>query len=356
MTQESERSDPLISVIIPTCNRRSQLANCVESLARQTFPNYEIIVIDDGSDDDTVGFLQDYAARHPTLALRWYRNEVNSGPNHSRNRGVAESRGDILAFTDSDCIAEPDWLQQLQRPFEQLEVAAVVGNIQDPPVRNIFELTYRGGNRIPGHGDPGRMVGCNMAVRRAQMLKVGWDVDWRYHATVGNGMPDTLTSGRCDDEGVYLMLRAMGYQQRTVQEAVVLHEHHYSGRSFFRQAYIGGGSAAHLVYKYRLRTRIDVLPFLLAYITLPLMLVDRRLWLAPAFFFVGACLALLYNDIRRKGKTVGQTLQTFPILLAYYHVRVAGYVIHAIRLRCRKHKMQRVDLRKLVNSPQPRPS
>jgi uncharacterized membrane protein HdeD (DUF308 family) len=55
--------------------------------------------------------------------------------------------------------------------------------------------------------------------------------------------------------------------------------------------------------------------------------------------------ALLYNDIWRKGKTVRQTLQTFPILLAYYHVRVLGYVVEAVRLRFQRQKIERVDVR-----------
>ena len=340
-------TQPLISIIIPTCNRRTSLENCLESLACQTYPNLEIIVVDDGSGDDTLEFLKSFGAAHPELKLRWYQNEKNSGANHSRNRGVAESHGEILAFIDSDCIARPEWIDELRKPFDDPDVAAVVGRIQDPPVRNIFELTHRGGNRIPGEGDPGRLVGCNMAVRRKEMLQVGWDEDRRFQAMIDIGVPDTATSGGCDEEGIYLTLRAMGYKQRAAQKAIVLHEHYYTGRSLFRQAYIGGGSAAHLVYKYRLLTRIDVLPFILTYATLPLMWIDVRFWRLSAFFFLAACAALLYNDIWRKGKTVRQTFRTFHILLAYYHVRVAAYVIEAIRVRLRRKKMTRVDLREM---------
>ncbi|HUN81956.1 MAG TPA: glycosyltransferase family 2 protein [Phycisphaerae bacterium] len=337
-------AQPLVSVIIPTCNRRASLEKCLDALSGQTYPNYEILVVDDGSRDDTIEFLKSFVARHPALPMRWFLNATNSGANHSRNRGVAESRGEILAFIDSDCVARADWIEQIVKPFDDPEVAAVVGRIDDPPVRNIFELTHRGGNRIPGEGDPGRLVGCNMAVRRGPMVQVGWDEDRRFQAMIDIGVPDTATSGGCDEEGIYLMLRAMGYKQRTAQGAVVLHEHYYTGRSLFRQAYVGGGSAAHLVYKYRLPMRIDVLPFVLAYATLLLPIINRHLWPVPSFFFIGACAALIYNDIWRKGKAVGQTLLTFPILLAYYHVRVLGYIVEAIRVRLRQTKMKRVQL------------
>ncbi|MEK6643501.1 MAG: glycosyltransferase family 2 protein [Planctomycetota bacterium] len=339
---------PLVSVIIPTCNRREKLASCLESLSKQTYPQYEIVVVDDCSTDDTSAWLESFAAGHSGLSLRWFRNETNSGANHSRNRGVRESRGAILAFIDSDCVARPDWIENLQKSFAEPNVAAVVGRILDPPLRNVFELTHRGGNRMTGDGDPGRLVGCNMAVRRVVMEHIGWDEDRRYQAMVGIGVPDTATSGGCDEEGIYLVLRALGYRQRTAQDAVVLHEHYYTGRSLMRQAYIGGGSAAHLVYKYRLPTRVDILPFLLAYATLPLAIWNVRLTAVPGFFLAGACTALFYNDVWRKGKTVAQTVATFPILLAYYHVRVLGYVVEAVRVRLRRSKMKRVSLREIA--------
>ncbi len=339
---------PLVSVIIPTCNRREKLATCLESLAKQTYARYEIIVVDDCSTDDTVAWLATFAASHSGLSLRWFRNATNSGANHSRNRGVIESTGAILAFIDSDCVARPDWIENLQKAFVEPDVAAVVGRILDPPLRNVFELTHRGGNRITGDGDPGRLVGCNMAVRRAEMEHIGWDEDRRFQAMVGIGVPDTATSGGCDEEGIYLVLRALGYRQRTAQAAVVLHEHYYTGRSLMRQAYIGGGSAAHLVYKYRLPMRVDILPFLLAYATLPLVIWNVRLAAVPVFFLAGAWAALFYNDVCRKGKTIAQTVVTFPILLAYYHVRVLGYVVEAVRVRLRKSKMQRVSLKDIT--------
>ncbi len=339
-----EPPTPLISVIIPSFNRREKLAACLESLCKQTYPRYELIVVDDCSTDGTGEFLDAFGPAHPSVAFRWFKNETNAGANHSRNRGVRESKGCILAFIDSDCIARPDWLEKISRAFDAPDVAAIVGRITDPPIRNIFELTHRGGNRIPGDGDPGRLVGCNMAVRRAEMLHIGWDEDRRFQAMTAVGVPDTATSGGCDEEHIYLILRALGYRQRAAQDAVVLHEHYYTGRSLMRQAYIGGGSAAHLVYKYRLPIRIDILPFVLAYASLPLMAWDVRLGLVPLFFMVGACAALFYNDVWRKGKGVLQTIVTFPILLAYYHVRVLGYVIEAVRVRLRRNKMKRVSL------------
>jgi glycosyltransferase involved in cell wall biosynthesis len=343
MTQAPAAPDtPEVSVVIPTCNRRDLLQKCVEALARQTHPRFEVIVVDDCSTDDTPRFLEAFAAAHPHLVLRRLRNERQSGANVARNRGIRAARGEFIALIDSDSIAEPDWLERLVRGFTHPAVAAVVGRVVDPPPRNIYDLTYGGNNRIPGEGRAIRLVGCNMAVRRGPLTHFMMDEDPRLLAKMRGNLPDVTTA---DEDGLYLLLDAAGYEQRVVPDAVVLHEHYYTRRSFFRQAYKGGGTAAYLVAKYGLHTRIDILPFLLAYGSLPLLLVDLRLALVPAFFFAGACLALAYNEVLRKGKSLLQLVRIFPVLLAYYHVRVWGYLAESLRIRLGRREVRRVDLR-----------
>lgn len=341
----AQTETPHVSVVVPTCNRRDLLQKCVEAQARQTYSSFEVIVVDDCSTDDTPDFLARFAAAHPHLNLRWFRNEKQSGANVARNRGIREAKGSIIALIDSDSIAEPDWLEALTRGFTSARVGAVVGRVVDPPPQNIYDLTYGGNNRIPGDGPAHRLVGCNMAVRADALRRFMMDEDPRLLAKMRqDGLPD-VTVG--DEEGLFLVLRAAGYEQRVVPDAVVLHEHYYTRKSFFRQAHKGGGAAAYLVAKYGLPTRIDILPFLLAYCTLPLILLDLRLGLVPAFFFCGALAALAYNELCRKGKSIGQTIRIFPMLLAYYHLRVYGYVAESLRIKSGRREVRRVDLKSI---------
>lgn len=340
----SAAAAPLVSVVIPTCNRRAVLERCLLALSRQSYPNFEVIVVDDGSIDNTEEMLNAVAAAHPRLHLLRLKNDANLGANASRNRGVRASRGEIVAFTDSDCIVEPDWLEKLVDAFSAADVAAVTGVVLDPPPGNLYEMAFKGTNRVHGTGPAPRLVGGNMAVRRETLLAFMWDEDRRFQAMIADGVPDVSTSGGCDEEGLYFQIRAAGARQLVVPEARVLHEHYYTRQSFFRQAYLGGGSAAHLVYKYRLWPRIDILPLLLTYLTLPLLIIDRRLVLIPAFFFLLLVTALLYNDLFRKAKTPGETLLTLPLMIAYYHVRVTGYVIEALRIRLGLRKIKRIRL------------
>ena len=107
----------------------------------------------------------------------------------------------------------------------------------------------------------------------------------------------------------------------------------------------GGGSAAHLVYKYRLPPRLDLLPFYAFFASIPLIFVDRRFVLVSAFFLFAAVGALLYNELFRKGKGPLLAAASLLPMLAYYQVRLAGYLVEAAKVRLGIRKIQRVNLR-----------
>ncbi len=331
---------PLVSVVIPTRNRRDLLSRALVALARQTYEPCEIIVVDDGSTDDTPTLLAQFAEQNPSLAFRWLRNDPQRGANPSRNRGVGEARGPFVAFLDDDCIAEPEWLKRLLAGFVSDRVAAVTGGVDDAEPANIYELTFKGTHRVHGRGKATRLVGLNMCVRRDLLLKCAFDEDR------ARPCGEVSVSGRGDEEGLFLTLRALGYEQRVVPNAVVFHEHHYSRRTFFRQAYRGGQAAARLGFKYSLPPRIELTPLLLAYLLIPLGFVGAWWWLVPAAcagFFLAA---ITYNELVRKRKTILETLMTFPVLLVYYHLRLAGYVVQYARLLCGRDTIERVKLRR----------
>jgi glycosyltransferase involved in cell wall biosynthesis len=103
-----KRDDKIdVSVIVPVWNDRVRLKRCLEALASQTMSKarFEVVVVDNGSTDGS----DELAAAQPgILFLR----EMKPGSYHARNRGLTAARGEFVAFTDSDCIPEPDWLEQ----------------------------------------------------------------------------------------------------------------------------------------------------------------------------------------------------------------------------------------------------
>jgi len=118
---------PEISVVIPTFNRKELLRELILSLFQQSYPKerYEIIVIDNSSTDGTVQLIQEFQQRSP-CRLSYYKKE-NKGPAASRNLGIKNASGSIIAFTDSDCTVHSDWLKNAVPYFEENEVAFVSG-------------------------------------------------------------------------------------------------------------------------------------------------------------------------------------------------------------------------------------
>jgi len=108
---------PLVSVIIPTYNREKFVTLAIDSVINQTFKDYELIVIDDGSTDNTKNVLKQYNAKIHYI----YQN--NSGVSAARNAGIKVARGEWLAFLDSDDEWMPEYLEcQMQRAKEEPKI------------------------------------------------------------------------------------------------------------------------------------------------------------------------------------------------------------------------------------------
>jgi glycosyltransferase involved in cell wall biosynthesis len=128
---------PRVSVIVPNRNGRRHLEKLIEALSAQTLPHsgFELVVGDDGSDDGSLEWLQG----RPESWIR-----VAAGPPRNsyaaRNRAVAESRGEVLAFCDADCVPEPDWLERGLAVLEQTDLVAGRIRFILPSQRTVWTL------------------------------------------------------------------------------------------------------------------------------------------------------------------------------------------------------------------------
>ena len=97
-----------LSVIVPVYNAQATLSRLLESLSIQSYKDFEVIIIDDCSIDDTFQIARSYPFRIIQLSK-------NHGPAYCRNIGARNAKGDILAFTDSDCRVDKNWLKNIQK-------------------------------------------------------------------------------------------------------------------------------------------------------------------------------------------------------------------------------------------------
>lgn len=113
-------SQTLVSVVIPTYNRAGLIAQSIRSALAQTHRNLEIIVVDDGSTDNTKEVVASFG---PSIQ---YFYKANSGPSPTRNLGIQKAKGEYVAFLDSDDLWEPTKIEKQLRCFEQNPQAAMV--------------------------------------------------------------------------------------------------------------------------------------------------------------------------------------------------------------------------------------
>jgi GT2 family glycosyltransferase/sugar lactone lactonase YvrE len=214
-----ERAEwPRVSVVVCAYNAADTLDECLRALASQNYPDYEVIVVNDGSRDAT----GEIARRFPVRLI-----EVpNGGLSAARNLGLTAATGAVVAYTDADVRVEPDWLQYLVQPMLGGGCDGSGGpNVVPPDDPWIAQCVARapGGpthvlldDRVAEH-----VPGCNMAFRREALL------------AVGGFNPTYLRAG--DDVDVCWRLQAKGYRIGFSPSALVWHHHRASVKAYWRQ-------------------------------------------------------------------------------------------------------------------------
>ena len=119
-----------VSVYIPSYNGAKYLRKCLEGVLKQTYPINEIIVVDDGSSDNTAKVASGYP-------VRLIKHKHNRGIAAARNTAVQQAKGDFIASIDADCLPEPTWLRECMKNFLKNNTVAVGGKLVEISDRGI---------------------------------------------------------------------------------------------------------------------------------------------------------------------------------------------------------------------------
>ncbi|MBV9862301.1 MAG: glycosyltransferase [Alphaproteobacteria bacterium] len=181
---------PRVSVVVCAYNAERTMDQCLASLETLAYPDYEVIVVNDGSNDRTL----EIAERYPYCRII---SQPNKGLSVARNVGAEAADGEIVAYTDSDCVADPDWLTYLVGKMEANGLAACGGPNFPPPEDSLVPAAVAVSPGGPTHvliSDEvaEHIAGCNMAFRREALLELGGfdpvyraagddvDICWRF--------------------------------------------------------------------------------------------------------------------------------------------------------------------------------
>jgi GT2 family glycosyltransferase len=210
---------PFVSVIVCSYNGGRTLAACLDSLGKLNYPQYEVILVDDGSTDNTA----DIAGQFPQVR---YIHQNNHGLSHARNTGAGAAKGEVLAYTDSDCMADVDWLYYLIGTLVSGDYAGVGGPNITPPAQNWIQACVAAAPGGPSHvlltdTIAEHIPGCNMAFYR-----------WAFESA-GGFDPEYRKAG--DDVDFCWRIQQAGWVIAFSPTAIVWHYRRFTLRAFLKQ-------------------------------------------------------------------------------------------------------------------------
>ena len=245
-----------ICVIVPTKTRGELLEECILALAGLNFTNFEVIIVNDGRDDITPAVFP-YFKRPLTII-----SSNGRGPSFARNLAANNTDAEYIAFTDSDCIVDKDWLSELLKGFEKYPDAAACGGAQNIPAdalpfeKNVFRFMKKTGflteymrrpDKNNGIIEVNHNASCNVMYKRDVFLKEG-------------GFLEGLWPG--EDVELDYRLKKKGYRIVFNPKAVVYHHRPKNISGFLSMMYRYGKAQGGLVRKYGFFRKIQLLPFL----------------------------------------------------------------------------------------------
>ncbi len=163
---------PRVSVILPVYNRREMLSESIRSVLRQSMRDLELLVVDDGSTDGSGMLAEEWGP--PVRVIH----QQNLGPYHARNRGIAEARGELIAFIDSDDRWYPDRLRSQIRIMDDPRVALVYGDMHyvDAEQRlldhTLFDIAPPHRGRIASHLPFGNPIANSAVLMRRECFEL----------------------------------------------------------------------------------------------------------------------------------------------------------------------------------------
>lgn len=200
---------PRVSVVVPTRNDGQDIGSCLDALDAQTFRDFEVIVVDDGSSDGT-----EQAVRSRRDArLRYFRRSGPANIAAARNLGIGHGLGEYVFSTDADCVPTRYWIEEGVRRLDGTTAACVEGKTYYGQPRPTLA------DRVTQQMEAGHFQTCNIAYRRNALEAVGlFDPAFCGHSDTDLGLRLRRMGGSCFSESMVVCHSPKVYTARTIFE------------------------------------------------------------------------------------------------------------------------------------------
>lgn len=219
-----------VSVVIPTYNRKEQITKTLISLFNQIYPKnkYEIIVVDDGSNDGTEMVIKELIKTSP-CKIKYYK-QKNKGPAAARNLGISKAEGDLILFTDDDCILTESWIDNIISGYTSPRIGGVGGPLKISANENNIISQYYSFHKINetppfiNNDELAFLITGNASYKKDLLIKVG-------------GFDETFNAPGGEDPELSYRIRKLAYTLIYKTDAIVYHYKNYSLRDFLKMSY-----------------------------------------------------------------------------------------------------------------------
>ncbi len=233
-------SAPFFSIVVPTYNRPIRLAACLQALSQLDYPRdrYEVVVVDDGSPEPMDAVVDPMRSLLTISLIR----QQNAGPAAARNAGAQRATGELIAFTDDDCMPSPDWLQGFAAQLEKTSDAMVGGRSLNALPNNLYSTASQAliDYLYTYYSDPKKemfFASNNIAMLRSHYLRVG-------------GFDTSFPLAAAEDRELCDRWQQHGLTMHYDPNITIRHAHHLSLKSFWRQ-HFGYGRGAFCFHQVR---------------------------------------------------------------------------------------------------------
>jgi mycofactocin system glycosyltransferase len=299
------QTTPSVSIIIPVKNRPQDIRECLTSLACLDYPKdkVEIIVVNDGSTDSTSKVIH-------TFDIKTIHLPQSIGASACRNLAATEANGDLLGFTDSDCVPHPHWLRELSPYFNDERIGIVGGYVSNfysqssldryEEVKSSLNMGSHSFKVENGRPTTAYVPSCNLIIRKKAFSKAG-------------GFQEDLDVG--EDVDLCWRTRALGYHLLYVPQGEVRHKHRNDLLHMSKRRFDYGTSEAILYVRHKDKRKMLSLPtvYSIFYASICLGIITQNLIL------LGFSLGILLVDFCRKSlkiKKTGLKLKGLQILIS----------------------------------------